>query len=88
MKLKYQFVINPMMDEFIAVPMGSEIVDFNGVIRLNETSAFIFEQLNAEITYEVLINSVADKFDCESNYAKENVDAIINELRENGLIME
>ena len=88
MKLKYQFVINEMADEFIATPIGNVMVDFNGVIKLNSTSAFIVEQLNNDISYDELASKIAKKFGCDLDYAEQNADVIINTLKENDLISE
>ena len=88
MKLKYSFLINKIGDDFVAVPAGECIVDFNGIIKLNETAAFIVEKLNTEISIEDLTSAVADKFGCEMDYALENVEHILNGLKESGLLVE
>ena len=88
MKLKCQFVISEMLDELIATPIGNQEVIFNAVIKLNETSAFILNQLNNDITYDVLVKNIAEKFNCDLDYAKENADAVIKSLKENDLITE
>ena len=45
MKLKYQFVINNVAGETVAVSVGDTSGRFNGYIKLNETGAFIFKKL-------------------------------------------
>lgn len=88
MKLKYQFIITEIADDFIATPVGDGGIYFNSIIKLNETAAVIFEQLNNEITYDALVSKIVEKFGCDLDYAKENVDAIIKSLKENDLITE
>ena len=45
MKLKYEFVINNVAGETVAVSVGNNDGRFNGYIKLNETGAFIFKML-------------------------------------------
>ena len=45
MKLKYQFVINNVAGETIAVSVGDNDGRFNGYIKLNETGSFIYKML-------------------------------------------
>ena len=88
MKLKYNFLINKLGDNFVAVPVGECVVEFNGIIKLNETAAFIIEKLNNEISLEDLVVAVAEKFACEKDYALENVESILKGLREAQLLVE
>lgn len=88
MKLKYNFLINQIGDDFVAVPVGECVVEFNGILKLNETAAFIIEKLNNEISLEDLVVAVTEKFGCEKDYALENVEHILNGLKESGLLVE
>lgn len=88
MKLKYKFSINQLGDHFVAVPLGDSIVGFNGILKLNESAAFIVERLNSDITYDQLVENVVERFTCEISDAKENVDSIISSLKEASLLTE
>ncbi len=88
MKLKYEFSINQMGDDFVAVPLGNGVIDFNGILKLNETAAFIIEKLNSDITFDSLVECVAEHFACEKKDAKDNVDSIVSELKEAKLLVE
>lgn len=88
MKLKYNFIVNKVADNYMAVPVGNDVVDFNGILKLNETAAFIIEQLNEEITYDALVSAVKQHFDSENSAAVKSVDNIVNVLKENNLLTE
>ena len=88
MKLKYEFCINQMGDEFVAVPLGNSVVDFNGILKLNEVAAFIVEQLNSDVEYDALVETVAKRFDSNIQDAKENVDYIVSGLKDANLLAE
>lgn len=88
MNLKFKFIIKKMGEQLIAVPAGDTVVDFNSLLRLNETAAFIIEKLNIEISTEELILAVSEKFDCDKDIAIENVEYIVNILKEANLLVE
>jgi len=52
MKLRYEFTLMDMGDEFAAVPVDEGAAQFHGVIKMNAVSADIFEQLKEETTPE------------------------------------
>ncbi len=45
MKIKDDFVLRKVADSYVVVPVNSLTLDFNGVMNLNETGAFLFEAL-------------------------------------------
>ena len=42
MKLKYNFVVQQVADDYVAVTVGKDASSFGGLIRMNKTGAFIF----------------------------------------------
>ena len=54
MKLKNEFVIQDVDDGFVAVSVEGEGEFSESLIRLNKTSAFLFEQLRDEISIDEL----------------------------------
>lgn len=88
MRLKYEFSINQIGDNYVAVPLGSSIVSFNGILKLNQEAAYIIETLNSDITYDKLLETVAEHFACDVEEAKENVDSIVSGLKEADLLAE
>ena len=43
MKIKEDFILRKVADSYVVVPVNDMTVDFNGIINLNETGAFLFE---------------------------------------------
>lgn len=88
MKLKYNIAINEIGEGYLGVPVSSNIVDFDGLLRLNETGAFIVEQLNNEISLQDLVSAVAKKYSCSFEEANDNVTGILDTLKNAGLIID
>lgn len=88
MKLKYNFLINEIAGNFVAVPVGDAMTEFNGMIKLNDTAAFIFEKLQNDISLDELVEVTATKYGCPSEEARENVVAIIEGLKAKNLLVD
>ncbi len=87
MKLKYNFAVNQVAGQFVAVPTGAA-GQFNGMIKLNETGAFIFGLLKEDITLEDLVAKVAAEYGCEAEEAQKSVDNIIAQCNSVELLVD
>ena len=45
MKIKSGFMLYEVAGSYVVVPAGDEPLDFNGMVTLNETGAFLWKQL-------------------------------------------
>lgn len=88
MKLRYEFEMTTFDDYYFAVPIGINVNDFHGVIKLNEVSKFIFELLKEDITEEEIVNRLSEEYDAPSSLIMEDVSRCINEFRERDLLFE
>ena len=86
MKLKYEFEMMSLEDKMVAIPVGEEAIEFAGVIKLNETAAFIFNLLKDETTEEAILDALENEYDAPRERLIDDVRKIINEYREKGLL--
>ena len=86
MKAKTGFVLRNVVDEYILMPTGDNIVQFNGTVLLNEVSAFIWEKLQNPISREDLLKAVLDEFEVDKATASADLDALLETLRGYGVI--
>lgn len=88
MKLKDGYVLRRIADFYFVVPLGKEIGNFNGVITLNESGAFLFRLLKREISGVDLLQRFLEEYDVEKELALIDIDQFLSELRENGMLIE
>lgn len=86
MKIKEGFILRQIAGEDIVVPIGNNIADFNGVIRLNESAAFLWKTLQEEISKEELINSLIKEYKIDENLATNDVEVFLDILKEHKAI--
>ena len=78
MLLKKGFMLKKILDDYIVVPTGDNLVDFSVAVSLNETGAFLWEQLESEKSYEELVEALS----AEYGVLPENVDEDVKEFLE------
>lgn len=88
MKTKKGFMLRSVANKHIVVAIGQASVDFNGLITLNETGAFLWEKLSKGCTYEELLDSLLAEYDVDEATAKAGIDSFLATAKEANLIDE
>lgn len=86
MKIKDGFILRKIAGEDIVVPIGNNIADFNGVIRLNESAGFLWKILQEEVSKEELINSLVKEYEIDEILATNDVEGFLSILEEHKAI--
>jgi hypothetical protein len=86
MKIKKGFVLRNVVDEYMVMPTGENIAKFEGTAVLNEVSAFVFKQLENGISREDLLTAMLAEFDVDEATAARDLDALLAQFRELGLL--
>ena len=78
MKLKYTFVTNEVADKIVAVAVGDDMEKFNGFIKMNDVSAYIFNMLKEDVTIDDIVAAMQkDYSDATESEIRENVEGFI-----------
>ena len=86
MKIKNGFVLREVAGSYIVVAVGEAVKNFNGIINLNETGAFLWKILEKGATKEQLIAKLLEEYDVDEKTAAEDVGKFINKLSEAKLV--
>ena len=62
LKTKKGFLLRRLGDEYMAVAIGKASKSFNGMIRLNETGAFYWKELEQGTTEEAMVDKTLERF--------------------------
>lgn len=85
-KLKYTFETMELDDVLVAVPVEEGASEFHGVIKLNETAAYIFRLLQDEITEEQIIDAVAREYDAPKREIASDVKEYLEDFKQHGVL--
>ena len=87
MKTVQGFRLREICGEFIIVPESTELVNFNKMIHLNSTAAYLWEQVSGldEFTIEQLARLLTDKYEVDDATALKDAEAIAAKWKEIGI---
>lgn len=89
MKIKNGFVVEKVGSRYLAVAVGERADEFNALIRMNGTGAFLWEKLSeADRGADELADILAAEYDVKRERAVKDVLAFIDTLRGAGLLDE
>lgn len=86
MKIVEGFKLRKLGREYIVVGEGLKQVNFNKMISLNETAAYLWEEVaDKEFTKEDLVDLLLNRYEVEKEIAEKDVDALLSKWVEAGL---
>lgn len=88
MKLKDGFMLREIAGQWIVVPIGARVVEFNGIITLNETGAFIWKCLEEGKSKSDALESMLKEYDIDQATAQIDMEEFIESMKENNLFAE
>ncbi len=88
MKIKDNFMLRQIAGTWLAVPIGERVVDFNGIITLSESGAFIWRMLENGASREEIVSSILDKYEIDEETARKDTEAFLEQLRRDGIAEE
>lgn len=89
MKLRYKFVVQNVAGKPVAVAVGQDNEKFNGMIKLNNSGELIFRLLSSgDHTEEEILSRFAEQYGVTVETVKPAVLGFIDQLRQNGLLID
>ena len=87
MKIKDGFILRKVADQYIAVAVGEQSVNFNAMVTVNETGAFLWDRLKNEKTKKELLGALLAEYDVDEETAKADISEFLEKLREGNLLV-
>lgn len=81
-KIKDDFVIRKIANSFVVVPVNNLTLDFNSIIHLNETGAFIFEILQKGAEKDHILEKMIEEYEVSPETASADIDNFIQKLKD------
>jgi len=89
MKAKKGFNLRSVCGQHIIVAQGKENIDFSNIISMNESSAFLWKQVQEKIidfTANDLAEMLTQEYEVDSDTAMADAQTLINQWMEAGII--
>lgn len=86
MKIEKEFVLREIAGDYIIIPTGKTVLDFNGLVTVNEVGVSLWKMLQEEVTFEDLVKGVLEEYDVEEEIAREDIQEFLDKLVESGIL--
>ena len=86
MKIKDGYILRKVAGVDMVIPVGNNIVDFNGVITLNESAAFLWKLLNTEMELDSLSEALQKEYGIEMELAVTDAREFVSMLKQAAII--
>lgn len=86
MRVKNGFVMRQLGEEYVVVPVGAAVDQFQGMIRLNETGAFLWKRLQRNTSGADLLQALQAEYDVSEETAAGDLEKFMDILKEEGVL--
>lgn len=87
MRLKKGFTLRPLGSDFILLAEGAEVINFNKMLTLNETAAYLWERLDdKDFDCNVMADLLCREYDVTREQALTDAQALLEKWNEAGVI--
>ena len=86
MKVEKEFVLREIAGDYIVIPTGKTVLEFNGLISLNEVGVSIWKMLQRDVTLDDLVRGILDEYDVEESVAREDIQEFLDKLEAGGIL--
>ena len=80
MKIKENLVLRQVADTWTVLPLGRDIINFDGMLTLNDTGAMLWQKLEAGAEKEDLVKARTSEYDVSDQQALADIEEFIGKL--------
>ena len=86
MKVKEGFILRTIAGSNIVVPVGEASEEFNGMITLNDSGAFLWKQLEKGTDIDGMVKALLGEYDVDEKTARKCSVDFVKKLEDAGCI--
>lgn len=88
MRLKSGFMLREIAGQWVVVPLGERVVEFNGIMTLSESGSLIWKLMEKGVLTEDIVAALLAEYDVEESQVRIDVEDFLDSLKANDLIEE
>ena len=88
MKIKEGFMLREVAGSYVVVAVGKRSEQFNGMVNMNETGAFLWKLVEQGASRDELLSRLLETYEVAEEKAEQDVDKFISILQHNDFVEE
>lgn len=80
MRINKEFVLREIAGDYVIIPTGQTVLEFNGLITVNEVGVVLWNMLQNEVTEDQLVEGILKEYDVEEEVAREDIREFLDRL--------
>ena len=86
MEIKKQVILRCVADEYMLIPVGETVFQYNGIFMMTESGKFLWENIEKGAEVEELKELLAKEYEIDFEVASTDVDEFLEMLTSFGII--
>lgn len=86
MKVDKEFILREIAGDYIIIPTGKTVLNFNGLITVNEVGVSLWKMLQNEVTLDELVQGILNEYEVEEEVAREDIQEFLDSLEAGGIL--
>ncbi len=86
MQIKNGFMLRDIAGQAVVVPLGSRVVEFNGIMTLSESGALLWRKLENNSSFEEMVELLLTEYDIDKETASKDVENFLESMRSNKIL--
>lgn len=88
MRVDKDFVLREIAGDYIIIPTGKMVLEFNGLITMNEVGVAIWNLLQKEVSFEEIVQGILAEYDVDESVAREDIQEFLDRLTDGGILTQ
>ncbi len=88
MKVKANYILRNIADEYLLIPTGEAALATRGLIAVSESGCLLYRKLQRDCTRDELIAALTGEYDVTEAVAGADVDAFLDQMRQLDMLLE
>lgn len=86
MRINKEFVLREIAGDYIIIPTGATVLEFNGLITVNEVGVTLWKMLQEEVSIDQLVQGILAEYEVEEEVAREDILEFLDTLTKGGIL--
>jgi hypothetical protein len=86
MRIKKGYLLRTIADTNIVVPVSERVIEFKGMITLNDVSANLWRFLEEEREYDEIVDFMVSEYEIDRETAGKDLDVLLAHMESSGVL--